>query len=428
MATYTVEHEEVSLVSTLLSNNDLREVFSVSPSVVSLLPAVMRAMADEIESASRTGEAHNSPTDPSKAPDPVDVHSVAQQVASALSVTLSRHLPRSLCSEASGPADVPPHLRSVPPGEKSEQTGERASDSGAAPRHLRLKVLGSPEIAVDGVRLKILERCNRASLVLYILALHPGGLSGERLAASIASDSTYLDAFDSDANLAMGAIRTFIWRLRKHARWRGIVVCSVEQGGYQSRYRLPDDTTCDLWDFESKLDEAARLSVRAHMEPEAADRAAAVRQDAILLYKGEFCKGIGAGALSQAAEYLHNRYLQAVLLQASYWKDKATALQQARQKSGLAGRASVQEESAWLEALGNYRLAAQVEPYDEAAYAGAMLCQAHLGQSMGIHKTLTRCSQVLKSELDTKLQPTTIRTGRECLRIASQVSSIAHPV
>ena len=114
-----------------------------------------------------------------------------------------------------------------------------------------------------------------------------------------------------------------------------------------------------------------------------------------------------------------------MLLQASYWKDKATALKQARQKSGIVGGIPVQEESAWLEALSNYNLAAQVEPYDEAAYAGAMLCQAHLGQRKGVQKTLSRCSQVLNTELDTKPQATTIRTAQECLQIASQVSSIA---
>ncbi|MBF6611589.1 MAG: hypothetical protein IVW55_00485 [Chloroflexi bacterium] len=439
MPAHGIKHEDaISFPSLLTSAADLREIISTSPSVANLLPRLMRTMADEIERASCAHSA--SPArpiaDPPQPLAPVDLRSLAREVASGLSVTLSDHLVRSLESVACGIRDMP-GMPVMPDG--SVQLAAARPEQGSTPEHpsskgdkppvrgrLRLKLLGSPEITLDGARLKALERCTRASLIIYILALHPRGLSSERLAAYIASDSGYTDTFDSGANMGLGAVRTFVWRLRKLAGWSDIVVSPEEQGGYQSRYRLPDDTTCDLWEFEAKLDEAGRLAVRANIEPDAAHHAAALRQDAILLYQGEFCKGIGTGAISDAAEYLRQRYLQAVLLQASYWKDKATALRRAREGSGCAVRASVQEESAWLEALSNYRLATQVEPYDEAAYAGAMLCQAHLGQRKGIKKTLARCSRVLNTELDVNPRPTTIRTARECLQIASGVSPIPY--
>ena len=425
MSTQAVEHEEGFRLSSVSSNTELTEIVLASPSVASLLPNVMRAMADEIERASRPGEISPSTAMPSHPPDHEELHSVAHHVAISLSATLTHRLLRNLSAGISEQALGALQAESIQSGEKAEEAAHSPDSYHLTRRRLRLKLLGSPEIILDGVRLKALERCNRAALIIYILALHPRGLSGERLAAYMTSDSAYADAFDADARMALGAVRTFIWRLRKLAGWPGVVVSPSEQGGYQSRYRLPDDTACDLWEFEAKLDEATRLTVRAKIEPEAADRAAALRQDAILLYTGEFCKGIGAGVVSEAAEYLRNRYLQAVMMQASYWKDNATVLQLARQKSGGRSKPSVQEERAWLEALSNYRLVTRVEPYDEAAYAGAMLCQAHLGQSKGVQKTLSRCSQVLHAEMDTKPQPTTMRTARECLQIASRVSSTA---
>ncbi len=415
-----------------ISTTDLRKIVSVSPAVSSLLPHLMRTLADEIESVSRAQPAPRTADLPQQLR-PVDLQSIAHQVALSLSATLSRHLVRSL---RSGPSDTPVSLprtawspvASVEPDEDSRvKLATPLKAKAPAKGRLQLKLLGSPEIILDGVRLKALERCNRAALIIYILALHPRGLSVERLAEYMVSDSACRDAFDMDnldANMGLGAVRTFIWRLRKLADWPEIVVSPGERGGWKSRYRLPDDTTCDLWEFEANLDEAGRLAVRANVEPEASDRAAALRQDAVMLYQGEFCKGVSAEALSQAAEYLRNRYLQAVLLQASYWKDKATRLQRARQETGIAHTLPVQEESAWLEALSNYKLAAQVEPYDEAAYAGAMLCQAHLGQSKGVQKTLARCTRVLNTELDSSPLPTTVRTARECLQIASRVNSL----
>ena len=374
----------------LSPTTDLEEIVAASPAIVSLLPGLMRTMAAEIEQMS---SAH-----PVAAPDVLQQYahagaeSVARRVVIELSTALGCRLAQRQGPDASSIARgcIRPALGGSIQEAAVETVIETSGPTGR--RRLRLKLLGTPEITLDGVRLRALERCNRAALIIYILAQHRQGLSTERLAAYIASESAEVDAFDTDASMRLGAVRTFIWRLRKVARWPDIVVSPEELSGLQNRYRLPDDTSCDLWDFESNLDRAAALSVRSSFEPGAADRAAALRQDAILLYKGEFCKGIGAGAIAHAAGYLHDRYLQAVMLQATYWKDKALRLQQARQGAGSTGHASIEEENAWLEALSNYRLAARVEPYDESAYDGAMLCQAHLGPSKRGQRPAAHCS------------------------------------
>jgi hypothetical protein len=296
---------------------------------------------------------------------------VAWRVVTELSTALGFHLAHGHGPEAAGKAQRWISLGAPLPA----PTQTRSPTEGPS---LNLKLLGTPEITLDGVRLRAVERCSRAALIMYVLALHPQGLSSDRLAAYIAADSADVDAFDTEASMRLGAVRTFVWRLRKVARWPDIVVSPEDLGGMQNRYRLPDSTTCDLWEFESSLDKAAALAVRANLEPGAADRAAALRQDAILLYRGEFCKGIGAGSIAHAAGYLHHRYVQAVMLQATYWKDKALRLQEAHRSARSVGSAPVEEEHAWWQALSNYRLAAQVEPYDEAAHEGVLLCQKRL--------------------------------------------------
>lgn len=353
----------------MYSTTDLQDIIAASPAIVNVLPGLMRTMAAEIEKMS-----HSHP-----APDALGQHSyagaefVAWRVVTELSTALGFHLAHDHGPEAAGKAQR--WIRLGAPLPAPLQTGCPTQ----GPR-LQLKLLGTPEITLDGVRLRAVERCSRAALIMYVLALHPQGLSSDRLAAYIAADSADVDAFDTDASMRLGAVRTFVWRLRKVARWPDIVVSPEDLGGMQNRYRLPENTACDLWDFESSLDKAAALAVRANLEPGTADRAAALRQDAILLYRGEFCKGIGAGAIAHAAGYLHHRYVQAVMLQATYWKDKALRVQEARRGHRGAGTAPVEEEHAWWQALSNYRLAARVEPYNESAHEGALLCQAHLGQ------------------------------------------------
>ena len=370
-----------------VSRAELQYIVGVSPAVGSLLPALMRSMADEIEKVS---DSHVTPdADLIQRYDPAIAGSVARVVATEISIALGSHLilgqrddaTRNVLrlSEDVSPAPLPP------PKLRLRFAGE--------PR-LELKLLGTPEITLDGSRLIALEHCSRAALILYVLALHPGGLSGERLAAYIISDIEDIDALDTDAALSPAAHRTFIWRLRKLAGWRDIVTSHCEQGGRQNRYMLPNNTSCDVWIFEQNLDEAARLIVRARIEPDAADRAASLRQEAILLYDGEFCTGVGAGSIARAADYLRNRYLQAVMSQATYWKDRALKSRETGQHVSARSRLSVEEEKSWLEALNNYRLAAHAEPYEQFAHEGVRLCEAHLGRSNRVRKAEDRFSQV----------------------------------
>ena len=371
------DHEEGPRPTVCSIPDDLQDVIAASPAIASLLPGIMRAMASEIEKSTHT---HAASAGLPQHEASWNVETVARKVVTDISRGLGRHLALSCRPQSSG---IARKQERAPAGGPALASEPPLVDHLGGPQ-LRLKLLGTPEVTLDGVRLRALERCNRAALILYILALHRQGLSVERLAAYIASESSEIDAFDTDAGMRLGAVRTFIWRLRRTACWPDIVVSPGELSACQNRYRLPDNTTCDVWEFESNLERAAGLAVRASIEPWAADQAAALRQNAILLYGGEFCKGVGAGAIAHAAGYLHHRYLQAVMQQATYWKDKALTLRDLRCESNRVGDPRVEEEKAWLEALSNYRLAAQVEPYDESAHEGVLLC----------HKQLARSSQV----------------------------------
>lgn len=379
MLVQRIDHDEGPKPTFCSIPEDLQDVIAASPAVASLLPGIMRAMAVEIEKATHT---HVASADLPQHETSWTVEAAARKVVTDISKGLGQHLALSCRPQSSaisrkqGRAPAEAHALASKPPIAGQLDGPQ----------LRLKLLGTPQVSLDGVRLRALERCNRAALILYILALHRQGLSVERLAAYIASESSDIDAFDTDAGMKLGAVRTFIWRLRRTACWPDIVVSPGELSAPQNRYRLPDNTTCDVWEFESNLDGAAGLAVRASIEPWTADQAAALRQNAILLYGGEFCKGVGAGAIAHAAGYLHHRYVQAVMQQAIYWKDKALTLREIRRESNRVGDLSVEEEKAWLEALSNYRLAAQVEPYDESAHEGVLLCRKQLARSSPVQK------------------------------------------
>lgn len=397
-----------------MSAADLKEIFETSPALAGLLPDLMRRMADEIEMISDSqlsGATDQLPCHGSAA------ESLARRVAFQISITLSNHLMLSRTDHAAGTGTARPHNT---PEKPLQPRVAGIYDHATRPR-LTLKLLGTPEITLDGVRLIAVELCSRAALVIYVLALHPGGLSGQRLTAYLVSESEDVDAFDIGAILSPSAHRTFIWRLRKLAGWREIVTSHCEQGGRQNRYILPAVTTCDVWEFEDNLDQAARLVVRAGVEPDAVDRAAALRQEAILLYGGDFCEDVGAGAIARAADYLRHRYLQAVISQAAYWKDKAIKLEEVRQRDSIRGDLSIEEENAWLEALNNYRLAVHVEPYEESAYAGVVLCQARLGQRNMLARTGDSRMQMSDSELESSSVPPTVHTSGESRQLPSNL-------
>lgn len=293
---------------------------------------------------------------------------------------------------------------------------------------LELNLLGTPQIMIGGHTAGGIDRCSRGPLLLCILSLHRRGLSSAKLAEYLARSSSGLDDEFSPGDAGMRAVRMLVCRLRRLSGHPDIVVSVGSQRGYQNLYRLPDNTICDVWEFERNLSEAERLSVQSARDPAAAEQAALLRQNAIALYKGEFCRGIGLDYISEAAAQFHRRYLQTLLLQANYWK--ARAAQSHAQQGNRALREQSQSERAidaercWLESLNNYMLAIEAEPYEEAAYAGAMLCQSYLGQAANFKHTFARCADVLRTHLDREPKQSTLDTAKLCDGIISS----AHPL
>lgn len=216
----------------------IREIVSASPMAARLLPQLMRHLADEIEGF--TGV--TSEVDADGLPTAPDAEAVARQIVEGLSETLSRHLKTSRDMNAldAGSRMIGNYARPAAHATYDRRGGpeiifeepsrvalqvvhDHLSDEGAGEpksegdseatvlRHLQLKLLGTPEITLNGVRLEAVERSSRVGLIPYILALHPRGLSVERLAAYLATDSLDLDALDTDATMGLGTVRTFIW-------------------------------------------------------------------------------------------------------------------------------------------------------------------------------------------------------------------------
>ncbi len=370
-----------------LVNNRLEEIVKTSPRIAALLPEVMRHLANELETMSEVDCYGKNITDKQALQSGTESEDLTHMVVSQISAVINTN--RSVarngtiqeCSEEKERLlqDILPSVTLLTAADTGAGTGtDTSANSQPSKPHMHLKLLGQPEISFNGTRLTSVERCSRAAHILYILALHRGGLSGQRLLTCLVSDWDDSDALDECVALSPSAHRVLIWRLRLLAGSRGIVVSHCKGGGRQSRYTLPDNTTSDLWDFEECLEQAARLMVRANIEPGVAEQAAAFRQEAILLYKGEFCQGVGSGVLAHTADYLRNRYLQAVLAQAAYWKGKAMKYRDVRHQLADDGELTVDEESAWSEALTNYRLALHTEPYEDSACSGVEACRAHL--------------------------------------------------
>lgn len=364
----------------LLVSGHLERIAQASPRIAAQLPEVMRKLADDLEAISKSAACHQAE------PNQQEVRGVPEHES----------LSHMLASQISAAVNIDPmaydnllHRRSALHTDKPFehlQPSLTGADSQAGESRMHLRLLGTPEITLDGVRLNSVERCTRAALILYVLALHRGGLSGQRMVAHLISEWEDIDAFEDGALLSPSAHRhrTFIWRLRKLSGMRNIVVAHCERGGRENRYMLPGSTTCDVWDFEDRLDEAARLVVRANFDKDAVVLAAAARQEAIQLYRGDFCQGVGSGSLARAAGYLRRRYLHAVLTQAVYWRNRAQDLSQnlsSNQQGESGSKLAPDVENAWLEALSNYNLAAYVEPYEDSAYAGIKICQTRLNSA-----------------------------------------------
>jgi hypothetical protein len=344
-----------------------------------------------------------------------------------------------------------------PPGASATDTGtDTGTDTIGAQHTLRIYLLGRPQIYVDDIRIAELERSNRRSQVIQLLALHRAGLSGMQLARSLNMAAHRYE----DEGLDPHYVRTLVWgardQVRKRTAWSGVIQSPMKCGVGLHHYRLADNTVCDLWEFEDKLDEADRIMAQAAVAPMVSvrpafgesrceaengntERAAALREEALQMYKGDLCEGSNNGCIAQAARMLEERYMRSALQQGDYWRAKAlsvSAIGPERQGQDTSGAHSSllysgvvptsptspgsltlthpEVHSFWREALRNYERVLKVDDYHEEAYTRVMECCAHLGNGRGVDQIFTRCQDVLHAGLMQSPGEDVVRTYQQC--------------
>lgn len=319
---------------------------------------------------------------------------------------------------------------------------------------LRLYLFGCPRVYIDEVRMPELDNGSRRGQVLELLALHRSGLSAEQLASSLKMASHRYE----DESLSTNYVRTLTWGVRQRARektgWEGIIESPIRQGSGLHRYQLPDNSVCDLWEFEDRLVRADRLVAAAQVSrvsvlpgPQGAqeqgpleqdkarsalEEAAALREEALQLYKGEFCEGSTNGCLAQAARVLEERYKHAALQQGDYWRAMAQVMAKAQltyASTATPGAVHVpippdsstctEVRTIWREALRNYERVLQVDHYHEEACMHAMECYAHLGNARGVGLVFNRYRDVLGADLLEAPGAAVVRAYQDCKSLAS---------
>ncbi|HST06218.1 MAG TPA: bacterial transcriptional activator domain-containing protein, partial [Chloroflexia bacterium] len=360
---------------------------------------------------------------------------------------------------------------------------------------LNIYLFGHARLYIDQARVGILERGNRRSEIIQLLALHRAGLSGPQLASLLKMVNQQYE----DDRLDPHYVRTLIWSTRNDARkqtgWDGIIQSPVSAGRGAHHYHLPNDTRCDLWEFEDKLDRADQLVARAvalanrayggsptdragrecraggrmrgvlpggygdigDAEPVGSVRdivdtgdasgpaplgkgrenarveAAMLREEALELYRGEFCADSTLGCLVDAARALEERYLRSALQQADFWRTVAlgqaprplashraaprgaalhveqrgryalSASDRAVELGQPSRQAPMQTEwdarAVWREAQRNYERVLMTDPYHEVACIHCMQCCAALGDARGVGITFERYRDVLHEDL-----------------------------
>lgn len=328
---------------------------------------------------------------------------------------------------------------------------------------LQLNLLGHPQVFIDGMRLAELERSDRRSHVIQLLALHRGSLSCDELAEAISLTSHQYE----DEPINRHYVRNLVWRVRvrieRRTGWSGVIHSPTKGGMGAHYYQLADGTVCDLWEFEDKLDQADRLVVRAvgSRMPRAPqvpqvpqvrqgsetlrtpaggvtspmsdeDVAAVLREEALQLYRGEFCEGSNLGQIVQAARMLEERYIRSALQQADYWRARALCagaaigpevemrrLQEGpREQDGALdprpGSPEPEQGMAWREALRNYERVLRIDNYHEEAYKHAMECYARLGNASGVGQIFARCQDILHADLMQPPGESVVRAYEEC--------------
>jgi excisionase family DNA binding protein len=380
------------------------------------------------------------------------------------------------CGDSAAHSDVqsPCADRATPPVSSStpaltNQSNPTASSEFTGPAKstrpvLQVSLLGRPRTYIDGVRMEDLERSNRRSQVVHLLALHRSGLSVTQLEdlLELGGDSC------EEENSGAYYVRNLVYAVRKQvsqkAGWDGIIESSTRRGAGMHHYKLPDNTVCDLWEFEDKLDEADRLMVVASAAqvrraqsswarsgtpgtpgapgaPGAAEqdiaraareRAAVLREDALHLYKGEFCEGFTNVCLVQEAHVLEKRYIHAALQQADYWRAIALEIQGAIGSSLCASTAATPAaclsypdvRAIMREALRNYERVLRVDSYQEEACIGAMECNAHLGNGRGVGLVFNRHRDNLGADLLQAPGALVLQAYQHCKELVSSKADI----
>lgn len=243
---------------------------------------------------------------------------------------------------------------------------------------VQLYLFGHPRIYVNNVRIEELERKNRRSQLIQLLAIYRNGIPCTQLAGLLSAEShKYVDEC-----LNPNYVRNLVWgarvRVREKTGWPDLIQSPTRSGGSHF-YRLPENTQCDLWDFEALLDEVDRLIVAASCagagagvgvgvgvgagagaalrslpvsrgpdaRPECnsadaslagtpddasedgasayslVERATVLREKALKLYKGAFCEGSTNERVAQYARELEERYVRCGMQQANYWRTVA---------------------------------------------------------------------------------------------------------
>lgn len=376
------------------------------------------------------------------------------------------------------------------------------------PHQAAVYLLGPPMLYIDSKRVEDLERSSRRSQLVHLLALHRTGISGALLASLLSAQGHRYEDECLNPHYVRNLVWAVRDLARKASGWGGLVQSPSRAGSGLHHYRLADGTYCDLWDFEDKLAEADRLSSlaspgtgqhtgrilhlpalsRSYIEgdpparstpapgipaptlpapkcegtqyirsngrgpesgeqapPAAHERAAALREEALRLYKGSLCTGSNNGFVAQAARELEERYVRAAMQQAGYWRataahsaehpvgsravlrplhllpapyadrDAALATGQAR---GVASHLSCPEvEAMWRESARNYERVLAVDSYHEEAYMHLMECQAHLGNARAVEQTYARCVDVLRADLSQAPGAPVVAMHRRCLDI-----------
>ena len=283
-----------------------------------------------------------------------------------------------------------------------------------------------------------------------------------------------------DESLAPRYVRNLIWSTRNHTRnatgWEGIIEAHTGHGRGAHHYQLPDNTLCDLWDFQERLDRADQLTAHAAAmlrqqqlswpvgpgEPggppasPARDeaqvvlaQAATLREEALQLYRGDFCQGSTNDCLANAARFIEERYIRSALQQGDYWYTVAQGLQEAYatgvfeskqpvadQRVGqrhlahpphpphpdhASSQSYLEVKAIWREALRNYERVLRVDAYREEAYIHVMHCHALLGDARGLGLTFKRYREVLHKELQLKPGPRVTLAYNECKALLSVI-------